>query len=387
MEKQYKKLNIFYIPAVVLMILFVAYPLFNAFYLSFFNWNGYSQTKEFFGFKNYISMFQDKNFRKALINTLIYGFGCTALQQVIGLALAMFLNGKFKGRSIVRTVIYMPAMVSGLVMGYIMYFFFQSKGGVINDMLLFPTMKSLNAKKDEGAAEENAAPKKDEPAAEDKAPEEMSAAASDADEKAASASVPQTPSVPAGEKLDAGISYEDALALLKKYNEDEFHIIHGETVARLMEYFARKYDPENETFWKVCGLLHDLDWEKWQDAVQHTVKTAELLQEAGVSPMVAHVIETHNSDNNPALPKPQHQMECVLWACDELSGLLGAIVRMYPSKSAQDLNLKSVKKKFKDKRFAAGCDRDNIARGAELNHVDLDTLFADMIEAYQATND
>ena len=210
MEKQYKKLNIFYIPAVVLMILFVAYPLFNAFYLSFFNWNGYSQTKEFFGFKNYISMFQDKNFRKALINTLIYGFGCTALQQVIGLALAMFLNGKFKGRSIVRTVIYMPAMVSGLVMGYIMYFFFQSKGGVINDMLLFPTMKSLNAKKDEGAAEENAAPKKDEPAAEDKAPEEMSAAASDADEKAASASVPQTPSVPAGEKLDAGISYEDA---------------------------------------------------------------------------------------------------------------------------------------------------------------------------------
>ena len=80
-------------------------------------------------------------------------------------------------------------------------------------------------------------------------------------------------------------------------------------------------------------------------------------------------------------------MECVLWACDELSGLLGAIVRMYPSKSAQDLNLKSVKKKFKDKRFAAGCDRDNIARGAELNHVDLDTLFADMIEAYQATND
>ncbi len=144
MEKQYKKLNIFYIPAVVLMILFVAYPLFNAFYLSFFNWNGYSQTKEFFGLKNYISMFQDKNFRKALINTLIYGFGCTALQQVIGLALAMFLNGKFKGRSIVRTVIYMPAMVSGLVMGYIMYFFFQSKGGVINDILLSLGLNSVN---------------------------------------------------------------------------------------------------------------------------------------------------------------------------------------------------------------------------------------------------
>lgn len=258
---------------------------------------------------------------------------------------------------------------------------------------VIPTMKSLNAKKDEGAAEESAAPKKDAPAAENKADKadnasaETASTAPDADEKDASSSVPKTPSVPAGEKLDAGISYEDALALLKKYNEDEFHIIHGETVARLMEYFARKYDPENEAFWKVCGLLHDLDWEKWQDAVQHTVKTAELLQEASVSPMVAHVIETHNSDNNPALPKPEHQMECVLWACDELSGLLGAIVRMYPSKSAQDLNLKSVKKKFKDKRFAAGCDRDNITRGAELNHVDLDTLFADMIEACQATND
>lgn len=254
-------------------------------------------------------------------------------------------------------------------------------------------MKSLNAKKDEGAAEESAAPKKDAPAAEnkgdkaDKASAETASTAHDTDEKDASSSVPKTPSVSAGEKLDAGISYEDALALLKKYNEDEFHIIHGETVARLMGYFARKYDPENEAFWKICGLLHDLDWEKWQDAVQHTVKTAELLQEAGVSPMVAHVIETHNSDNNPTLPKPERQMECVLWACDELSGLLGAIVRMYPSKSAQDLNLKSVKKKFKDKRFAAGCDRDNITRGAELNHVDLDTLFTDMIEAYQATND
>ena len=268
-----------------------------------------------------------------------------------------------------------------------------TNSSAIRDVLLFPTMKSLNAKKDEGAAEESAAPKKDAPAAENKADKadnasaETASTAPDADEKDASSSVPKTPSVPAGEKLDAGISYEDALALLKKYNEDEFHIIHGETVARLMGYFARKYDPENEAFWKICGLLHDLDWEKWQDAVQHTVKTAELLQEAGVSPMVAHVIETHNSDNNPTLPKPERQMECVLWACDELSGLLGAIVRMYPSKSAQDLNLKSVKKKFKDKRFAAGCDRDNITRGAELNHVDLDTLFTDMIEAYQATND
>jgi raffinose/stachyose/melibiose transport system permease protein len=144
MDKRYKKLNVYYIPAVVIMLLFVAYPLANAVYLSFFTWNGYSQTKEFSGLTNYISMFNDKNFMIALRNTLIYGFGCTILQQVIGLAMALFLNGKFKGRGIVRTVIYMPAMVSGLVMGYIMYFFFQSKGGVMNDILGFLGQDAIN---------------------------------------------------------------------------------------------------------------------------------------------------------------------------------------------------------------------------------------------------
>jgi len=154
-----------------------------------------------------------------------------------------------------------------------------------------------------------------------------------------------------------------------------------------MRYYAKKFDPENEEFWAIVGLLHDLDWEKWQDEMLHTVKTAELLKEAGVNMQVAHAIETHNSDNNTALPKPEHKMERVLWACDELSGLLGAVVLMYPSHSAQDLNLKSVKKKFKDKRFAAGCDRDNIRRGAELNGIELDDLLNSMIEAYKATND
>lgn len=200
-------------------------------------------------------------------------------------------------------------------------------------------------------------------------------------------SVFPTPGIEEGEKLDAGISYEDALELLKKYNEDPFHITHGETVSRLMRYYAKKYDPDNEEFWAIVGLLHDLDWEKWQDEKMHTVKTAQLLQENGVSMKAAHAIETHNYDNNHDLPKPEHKMECVLWACDELSGLLGAIVLMYPSHSAQDLNLKSVKKKFKDKRFAAGCNRDNIRRGAELNGVELDELLTSMIEAYQKTNE
>ena len=134
-KKRLQRLNWFYVPAVVLMILFIAYPLGNAIYLSFFKWNGYSVKKDFIGVQNYISMFNDKTLVSSLRNTLLYGFVCTFLQQVIGLAMAVFLNTKFKGRGIARTVIYMPAMVSGLVMGYIMYFFFQTKGGVMNDIL------------------------------------------------------------------------------------------------------------------------------------------------------------------------------------------------------------------------------------------------------------
>jgi len=181
--------------------------------------------------------------------------------------------------------------------------------------------------------------------------------------------------------LDAGITPEAAMELLKKYNEDLFHHEHAETVGKLMRYYAEKYDPENADFWQVVGILHDLDWEKWPDPVQHTVKTAELLKEASVNPKVAHAIETHNSDNNKELPVPKEKMECVLWACDELSGLIGAVILMYPSKSAADLNLKSLKKKYKDKRFAAGCDRENIARGAALNGMELDELFESMITA------
>jgi lysyl-tRNA synthetase class 2 len=243
-----------------------------------------------------------------------------------------------------------------------------------------PTDNNSEEKHEEEKAEKASAP-------ESAATEEQTQETESDDNGSADNAVEPTPSIPSGEKLDAGISYDDALELLKKYNEDEFHITHGETVAGLMRYYAKKYDPDNEEFWAVVGLLHDLDWEKWQDAQLHTVKTAELLKEAGVNMQVAHAIETHNSDHNTALPKPENKMECVLWACDELSGLLGAIVRMYPSKSAQDLNLKSVKKKFKDKRFAAGCDRDNIRRGAELNDMEIDDLFNSMIEAYKTVAD
>ena len=130
-----KSLNLFYIPAIAVMLMFILYPLCNAIYLSLFQWNGYSSTMTFIGIKNYVDMFQDETFLLAVRNTLIYGIGSTIFQQIIGLSLAMFLNSKFKGRNVLRTVVYMPAMISGIIMGYIMYFFFQYRDGVINDIL------------------------------------------------------------------------------------------------------------------------------------------------------------------------------------------------------------------------------------------------------------
>ena len=185
-------------------------------------------------------------------------------------------------------------------------------------------------------------------------------------------------------KLESGLTREQAFELLKKYNEDEFHIQHGETLEGLMRYYAATYDPENVDFWGQVGLLHDLDWEKWQDEKTHTVKAAELLAEAGANPELAHAIQTHTSDRNPDLPKPEKKMERVLFAADELSGLIQAAARMRPSGSVIDMPLKSLKKKFKDKRFAAGCDRDVIRMGAELNDMELDDLLASVLEAMKA---
>ena len=184
--------------------------------------------------------------------------------------------------------------------------------------------------------------------------------------------------------LESGLTREEAYDLLKAYNDDWFHIKHGETVEGLMRYYAEKYDPDNVEFWGQVGLLHDLDWEKWPDAVAHTTKTAELLAEAGANPALAHSIQTHNCDQNPELPKPEHIMEKWLYACDELSGLIQAAVKMRPSRSVRDLDVKSLKKKYKTKKFAAGCDREVIARGAELLDMELDELFASVIEAFKA---
>lgn len=129
------QMNLFYIPALILFAVFVIYPFIRGIFLSTTNWNGYSQVYKNVGLKNYLKMFTDKNFYTALGNTLIYGFGSTLLQNVLGLALALFLNSKFRGRSFLRAVIYLPVMIAPLIMGYIMYFFFTYNRGALNDIL------------------------------------------------------------------------------------------------------------------------------------------------------------------------------------------------------------------------------------------------------------
>ena len=175
------------------------------------------------------------------------------------------------------------------------------------------------------------------------------------------------------EPLTAGITRDRAFELLNEHNKDPFHITHGETVEGTMRYFAREFDPENEEFWGTVGLLHDLDWEEHEDdPMNHTIYAAKILKDEGASPELIRAIQTHTSDFNTSLPKP------------ELTGLIGAAVIMRPSKSVMDFNVKSLKKKFKDKRFAAGCSRDVISQGAEMLGWELPELFDRTIAAMQS---
>lgn len=190
----------------------------------------------------------------------------------------------------------------------------------------------------------------------------------------------------AGEKLVAGITRDQAFELLRAHNKDSFHIRHGETLEALMRHFADQYDPANVEFWGIVGLLHDLDWEECGDPAEHTLRAAEMLAPLGADARLVRAIQTHNADALGGTPAPEHKMEKVLFACDELSGLIQAAVLVRPSKSVQDFTVKSLKKKYKDKSFAAGCDREVIARGAEMNGLALDELFARVIEAMQATD-
>ena len=172
---------------------------------------------------------------------------------------------------------------------------------------------------------------------------------------------------------------DEAWALLTEYNQDPFHLEHAQTVENTMKYFARKLGyGEEEDFWGIVGLLHDLDFEQFPD--QHCIKEQEIMAERGVDPRIIRAAASHGYGLTVDI-KPEHKMEKVLYAVDELTGLIGAVVLMRPSKSVQDLELKSVKKKFKTKSFAAGCSRDVIEKGAEMLGWSLDDLIQQTIDA------
>lgn len=182
--------------------------------------------------------------------------------------------------------------------------------------------------------------------------------------------------------MNADFSREDALKLLQKYNKEPFHIYHGLTVEGVMKWFADElgYNDDKE-FWGIVGLLHDIDFEEYPQ--EHCIKAPELLQGAGVSDEIIHGVCSHGY-NLTVDVEPVHQMEKVLYATDELTGLIGAAVKMRPSQSTSDFEVKSLKKKFKDKKFAAGCSRDVIKFGAELLGWDLDKLFEQTILAMRS---
>lgn len=175
------------------------------------------------------------------------------------------------------------------------------------------------------------------------------------------------------------LTRENAWKLLNEYNKEEFHLYHAVTVENTMIYFAKKLGYENEAdFWGIVGLLHDLDFEKYPD--EHCIKEQEILRERNIDERLIHAVASHGYKLTVNI-KPEHEMEKVLYAVDELTGLIGAVVLMRPSKSIQDLELKSVKKKYKNKKFAAGCSREVIERGAEMLGWDLDTLIQITIDA------
>ena len=177
---------------------------------------------------------------------------------------------------------------------------------------------------------------------------------------------------------------DEALALLRRYNKEPFHIQHALTVEGVMAWYARELGYGDEAdFWAMVGLLHDIDFEQWPE--EHCVRARTLLTDAGCSQEMIHAVVCHGWGLTGAEEKPEHEMEKVLFASDELTGLIGAAALMRPSKSCTDMELKSLKKKFKDKKFAAGCSRDVIARGAELLGWPLDDLLAKTLSAMQAT--
>jgi predicted hydrolase (HD superfamily) len=164
------------------------------------------------------------------------------------------------------------------------------------------------------------------------------------------------------EEGDQVISRDEAWELLREYNMDRFHLKHAQIMEIVMRYFAHELGYENEVdFWGIVGLLHDLDFELYPD--EHCIKVQEIMREKGLDEHLIHAVSSHGYELTVDI-KPEHQMEKMLYATDELTGLIGAVAIMRPSKSVVDLELKSVKKKYKSLNFAAGCSREVIERGA-----------------------
>lgn len=178
------------------------------------------------------------------------------------------------------------------------------------------------------------------------------------------------------------ITREQAWNFLREHNQEEFHLRHALTVEAVMRWYANElgYD-DNADFWATVGLLHDLDFERWPN--EHCVKTKELMEEKELAPALIHAVCAHGWGMTGTDAQPEHEMEKVLFAVDELTGLIGAAALMRPSKSTKDMELKSLKKKFKDKKFAAGCSRETITQGAEMLGWDLDTLLERTLTAMQ----
>ncbi len=181
--------------------------------------------------------------------------------------------------------------------------------------------------------------------------------------------------------MNAGMTRRQALAALTRYNKEPFHLRHALTVERVMAWYARALG-EDADFWALAGLVHDIDFEGWPE--EHCVRCVPLLQEAGASPELIHAVCSHGFGLCGDVA-PVHLMEKVLFAVDELTGLIGAAAKMRPSKSCADMELSSLKKKYKDKKFAAGCSRKVICQGAEMLGWELDTLMERTLRAMAAT--
>lgn len=183
------------------------------------------------------------------------------------------------------------------------------------------------------------------------------------------------------------LTREQAWELLNEYNKGEFHLKHGQIVGDVMRWYANELGYGDEAdFWETVGLLHDLDFEMYPD--EHCIKSQEIMREKGLDERLIRATASHGYGLHfDGLPEPQHEMEKVLFAADELTGLIGAVALMRPSKSVDDLEVKSVKKKYKDKKFAAGCSRDVIQQGADRLGWTLEELMEKTILAMRSCED